>query len=70
MNRLLLENKKKFNALSSRSLDALIRTGRISDEVGTSIMNDNVLARGISERLHQVARILTGSEERLDHEPS
>ena len=64
------EDKKKFNALSSRSLDALIRTGRISDEVGTSIMNDNVLARGISERLHQVAPIITGSEERLDHEPS
>ena len=56
--RRLVYHKSKFDAISSTSLDQLIRNKEISYEVATSIMNDNALSRGITKNLRHVAEIL------------
>lgn len=61
----LAKHKNKFDALSSNSLDNLIRSHMISDEVATSIMNDNALSRSISKNLTHIAEIITRTH-RLD----
>ena len=64
----LSEHKNKFDAISSRSLDRLIREHLISDEDATSIMNDNALARSIAKNLKHIAVILSKQVDTFDHE--
>jgi len=51
-------NVKKYDALSSNSLDSLIRYKRITDTLATSIMNDTALARSIAKDLTHASEIL------------
>ncbi|WP_348518575.1 Na/Pi symporter [Campylobacter sp. CCS1377] len=52
-------NVKKYDAISSHSLDSLIRYKRITDSMATSIMNDTALARSIAKDLMHASKILT-----------
>lgn len=66
--RRLSEHKNKFDAITSRSLDRLIREHLISDSDATSIMNDYALARSISKNLKHVAVILSTQIPEYEHE--
>lgn len=55
----LKRHKNKFDALSSITLDNLIRSGRITHAEATSIMNDNALARSITKNFNHIANILS-----------
>ena len=57
------KNKNKFDAISSNSLDSLIRSRLITDAMATSIMNDNALSRSIAKNLRHAADIITKSQE-------
>ena len=57
------KNKKKFDAVSSNSLDSLIRNKLITDSVATSIMNDNALSLSIAKSLRHAAEIISGNED-------
>ncbi|MBO7173912.1 MAG: Na/Pi cotransporter family protein [Burkholderiaceae bacterium] len=57
------KNKNKFDAISSNSLDSLIRNRLITDAMATSIMNDNALSRSIAKNLRHAADIITKSQE-------
>ena len=57
------KNKNKFDAISSNSLDSLIRNRLITDAMATSIMNDNALSRSIAKNLRHAAEIITKSQE-------
>lgn len=54
----ILANSEKFDAVSSTSLDTLIRNHYISDSVATSIMNDNALSRTLARNLYEVIDLL------------
>ena len=58
--------KNKFDAISSNSLDSLIRNRQISDSVATSVMNDNATSRSIAKNLRHVTEIMTRTQESLD----
>ena len=62
----LAEHKNKFDALSSASLDTLIRSHRLTDAMATSIMNDNANSRSIAKNLRHVAEILTSTHVIID----
>lgn len=51
-------NVKKYDAISSNSLDSLIRYKRITDTMATSIMNDTAIARSIAKDLIHACDIL------------
>ncbi len=55
----------RFDAVSSSSLDTLIRSQSISDNVATSIMNDNALARSLAMNLNDVIDLLYKSNPAL-----
>ena len=55
--------KNKFDAISSNSLDSLIRNRLITDAMATSIMNDNALSRSIAKNLRHAAEIINKSQE-------
>lgn len=57
------KTKNKFDAISSNSLDSLIRNKLITDAMATSIMNDNALSRSIAKNLRHAAEILSKSQE-------
>ena len=57
------KNKMKFDAVSSNSLDSLIRNKLITDSVATSIMNDNALSLSIAKSLRHAAEIISGNED-------
>ena len=57
------KNKLKFDAVSSNSLDSLIRNKLITDTVATSIMNDNALSLSIAKSLRHAAEIISGNED-------
>ena len=59
----LEKNKNKFDAISSNSLDSLIRNRLITDAMATSIMNDNALSRSIAKNLRHAAEIITQTHE-------
>lgn len=52
-------NVKKYDAISSNSLDSLIRYKRITDTMATSIMNDTAIARNIAKDIRHCAEILS-----------
>ena len=52
-------NIKKYDAISSNSLDSLIRYKRITDTMATSIMNDTAIARSIAKDLIHACDILS-----------
>ena len=54
-----IENdSKKFDALSGRSLDKLIREDLITNAMATSLMNDTAYANSIANGVKQIAHIL------------
>ena len=57
------KNKLKFDAISSNSLDSLIRNKLITDAVATSIMNDNALSLSVAKSLRHAAEIISGNED-------
>ncbi len=59
------KNKLKFDAVSSNSLDSLIRNKLITDAVATSIMNDNALSLSIAKSLRHAAEIISGHEDQI-----
>ncbi len=48
----------RFDAVSSSSLDNLIRNGCIPDTIATSIMNDNAISRSLAMNLYDVVELL------------
>lgn len=52
-------NFKKYDAISSNSLDSLIRYKRITDTLASSIMNDMALCRSIAKDLIRAAQVLS-----------
>lgn len=52
-------NIKKYDALSSNSLDALIRYKRITDTLATSIMNDTAMSRAMAKEMIEAASLIS-----------
>lgn len=63
------ENNKMLDTIAAKRLSVLLRDGKITDQMASSLMNDSSYARMVAKNLLRCAAILWGGEAEKENSP-